>query len=140
MWRADVGRVPLYFLDADIEENDPELRSVTDRLYGGDVEHRLRQEILLGVGGVRALDGLGIDAQVFHTNEGHAGFLGLERIRRRVVDDGLAFAEAVEAVRGGTVFTTHTPVPAGIDRFPRELMEKLLRRRGRPRSASPPTS
>jgi starch phosphorylase len=126
VWRADVGRVPLYFLDADVEENAPELRTVTDRLYGGDVEHRLRQEILLGVGGVRALDALGIDAQVFHTNEGHAGFLGLERIRRRVVDDDLAFAEAVEAVRGGTVFTTHTPVPAGIDRFPRELMEKYF--------------
>jgi starch phosphorylase len=126
VWRADVGRVPLYLLDADIEANPPELRTITDRLYGGDTEHRLRQEILLGVGGVRALETLGIDAQVFHTNEGHAGFLGFERIRRQVADRGLSFTEAVEAVRGGTVFTTHTPVPAGIDRFPPELMERYF--------------
>ena len=123
VWRADVGRVPLYLLDADIDDNPDELRSVTDRLYGGDVEHRLRQEILLGIGGVRALDALGVDAQVFHTNEGHAGFLGLERMRRAIVDDGLSFAEAVEATRAASIFTTHTPVPAGIDRFPRPLIE-----------------
>jgi len=123
VWRADVGRVPLYLLDADVEENPEELRGVTDRLYGGDVEHRLRQEILLGIGGVRALEALGIDAQVFHTNEGHAGFLGLERMRRAIVDDGLSFPEAVEATRAASMFTTHTPVPAGIDRFPRALME-----------------
>ncbi|MCU1357344.1 MAG: alpha-glucan phosphorylase [Acidimicrobiales bacterium] len=123
VWRADVGRVPLYLLDADVEENPPELRGVTDRLYGGDVEHRLRQEILLGIGGVRALEALGIDAQVFHTNEGHAGFLGLERMRRAIVDDGLTFAEAVQATRAASIFTTHTPVPAGIDRFPRALIE-----------------
>jgi starch phosphorylase len=126
VWRADVGRVPLYLLDTDIEANEPDLRTVTDRLYGGDVEHRLQQEILLGVGGVRALQQLGVDAHVFHTNEGHAGFLGFERIRQRVVEDELSFAEAVEAVRAGTVFTTHTPVPAGIDRFPRELMERYF--------------
>ncbi|CAN5736740.1 glycosyltransferase family 1 protein [soil metagenome] len=123
VWRADVGRVPLYLLDADVEENPPELRGITDRLYGGDVEHRLRQEILLGIGGVRALDALGVDAQIFHTNEGHAGFLGLERMRQVIVDHGLTFAEAVEATRSASIFTTHTPVPAGIDRFPRELME-----------------
>ena len=123
VWRADVGRVPLYLLDADVAENPEELRGVTDRLYGGDVEHRLRQEILLGIGGVRALEALGIDAQVFHTNEGHAGFLGLERIRRAIVDDGLSFTEAVEATRAASIFTTHTPVPAGIDRFPRELID-----------------
>jgi starch phosphorylase len=123
VWRADVGRIPLYLLDADIEENSDDIRQVTDRLYGGDTEHRLRQEILLGVGGVRALDALGIDAQVFHTNEGHAGFLGLERMRRCIVDQGLSYREAIEAVRAGCIFTTHTPVPAGIDRFPRELME-----------------
>ena len=122
IWRADVGRVPLYLLDTDVEDNPPELRGITDRLYGGDSDHRLRQEVLLGVGGVRALEALGIEAQVFHTNEGHAGFLGLERIRRLMTDQGLGFAEAVEAVRGGTVFTTHTPVPAGIDRFTREQM------------------
>jgi starch phosphorylase len=123
VWRADVGRVPLYLLDADVEENPPELRGITDRLYGGDVEHRLCQEILLGIGGVRALEAVGVDAQIFHTNEGHAGFLGLERMRRVIVDDGLTFAEAVEATRSASIFTTHTPVPAGIDRFPRELME-----------------
>lgn len=126
LWRADVGRVPLYLLDADVDENDPEGRSVTDRLYGGGTEHRIRQEILLGVGGVRALDAVGQLTQVFHTNEGHAGFLGLERIRRLIVNDGLGFDEAVEAVRAGTIFTTHTPVPAGIDRFPRELMERYF--------------
>ena len=82
VWRADVGRVPLYLLDADVDENPPEMRTITDRLYGGDKEHRMRQEILLGIGGVKALSALGIDAQVFHTNEGHAGFLGLERMRR----------------------------------------------------------
>src|SRR6185436_8946778 len=124
VWRADVGRVPLYLLDADVDENPDDVRSVTDRLYGGDTEHRIRQEILLGVGGVRALEALGIDAQVFHTNEGHAGFLGLERIRRAIVDGGLTFNEAIEAVRSASIFTTHTPVPAGIDRFPRELMAK----------------
>ncbi|MGE3619378.1 MAG: alpha-glucan family phosphorylase [Acidimicrobiia bacterium] len=126
VWRADVGRVPLYLLDADIDENPPEVRRVTDRLYGGDTEHRLRQEILLGVGGVRALEALGIDAQVFHTNEGHAGFLGLERIRRLVTTAGLSYPEAIEAVRAGCIFTTHTPVPAGIDRFPREMIERYF--------------
>jgi starch phosphorylase len=126
VWRADVGRIPLYLLDADVDDNPDELRAVTDRLYGGDVEHRLRQEILLGIGGVRALEALGIDAQVFHTNEGHAGFLGLERMRRSIVDHGLTFDEAVEATRAASIFTTHTPVPAGIDRFPRELIERYF--------------
>jgi starch phosphorylase len=126
IWRAAVGRTELYLLDADIDENSPESRAVTDRLYGGDTEHRLRQEILLGIGGVRALRALGIDAQVFHTNEGHAGFLGLERMRELVVK-GLTAAEALEAVRAGCVFTTHTPVPAGIDRFPRDLMERYFK-------------
>jgi glycogen phosphorylase len=126
VWQARVGRVPLYFLDADVEENADEMREVTDRLYGGDTEHRLRQEILLGIGGVRALQAVGVDAQVFHTNEGHAGFLGLERIRQLVRDEDLSYPEAIEAVRAGCIFTTHTPVPAGIDRFPRELMEKYF--------------
>jgi starch phosphorylase len=116
IWRADVGRIPLYLLDAP---------GITDRLYGGDVEHRLRQEMVLGIGGVRALRQLGLDPQVFHTNEGHAGFLALERIREHVAA-GLSFAEAVEATRAGGVFTTHTPVPAGIDRFPRELIAKYF--------------
>jgi starch phosphorylase len=125
VWCAHVGRTPLYLLDADIEENSPEGRAVTDRLYGGDTEHRLRQEILLGVGGVRALRALGIATQVFHTNEGHAGFLGVERIRE-LVAGGLDPASALEAVRAGCVFTTHTPVSAGIDRFPRALVEKYF--------------
>ncbi|MDP8938436.1 MAG: alpha-glucan family phosphorylase [Actinomycetota bacterium] len=127
VWQAHVGRIPLYLLDADVDDNDDEARHVTDRLYGGDTEHRLRQEILLGVGGVRALDAMDRMPQVFHTNEGHAGFLGLERIRRCIVDEGLSFPEAIEAVRGGTTFTTHTPVPAGIDRFPRPLMERYFK-------------
>ena len=126
IWRADVGRIPLYLLDADVDENPPDLRDITDRLYGGETEHRLRQEILLGIGGVRALDALGIDAQVFHTNEGHAGFLGLERIRQLVKEPGLTYREAIEAVRAGSIFTTHTPVPAGIDRFPRALIERYF--------------
>jgi len=127
VWTAQVGRIPLYMLDTDVEENDDDGRSVTDRLYGGDSEHRLRQEILLGVGGVRALELLGHECQVFHSNEGHAGFLGLERVRRAIVDDGLSFDEAIETVRAGTVFTTHTPVPAGMDRFPRGLMEQYFK-------------
>jgi starch phosphorylase len=127
IWRADVGRTSLFLLDADIDDNPADLRAVTDRLYGGDAEHRIRQEILLGIGGVRALRALGVDAQVFHTNEGHAGFLGLERMRE-LVSAGLGLEEALEAVRAGCVFTTHTPVPAGIDRFPRALMERYFKR------------
>jgi starch phosphorylase len=126
IWLAQVGRVRLYLLDADVDANADELRAVTDRLYGGGTEHRLRQEILLGVGGVRALGVLDCPTQVFHTNEGHAGFLGLERIRQLVTDEGLRWPEAIEAVRSATIFTTHTPVPAGIDRFPRELMERYF--------------
>ncbi|MHB1785608.1 MAG: alpha-glucan family phosphorylase, partial [Acidimicrobiales bacterium] len=126
LWRADVGRVRLYLLDSDIPTNPADLRSVTDRLYGGDIEHRLVQEILLGMGGVRALDAVGEKATVFHSNEGHAGFLGLERIRGLIQRHAMSFEEALEATRAGTVFTTHTPVPAGIDRFPVELMEKYF--------------
>ncbi len=126
VWRAEVGGVHLYLLDADIDDNDDAGRAVTDRLYGGDAEHRLRQEILLGVGGLRLLESLGLHAQVFHMNEGHAAFLALERIRRAISDDGLSFDEAVEATRPAQLFTTHTPVPAGIDRFPRELIEKYF--------------
>jgi len=126
VWMVQVGRVKLYLLDSDTEPNSDDSRKITDRLYGGGIEHRLRQEILLGIGGVRALEALGLDPEVCHTNEGHAGFLGLERVRRLVTRSGLSFDEAVEAVRAGTVFTTHTPVPAGIDRFPRELMERYF--------------
>ncbi|MFY2787828.1 alpha-glucan family phosphorylase [Rhodococcus sp. MALMAid1271] len=127
VWIAQVGRVPLLLLDSDIADNDPELRGVTDRLYGGDQDHRIKQEILAGVGGVRAIraythaHGLP-DPEVFHMNEGHAGFLGLERIRELVTAGPLDFDSALAAVRAGTVFTTHTPVPAGIDRFPADLV------------------
>jgi len=132
VWLADVGRVRLLLLDTDLPTNAPHDRTVTDKLYGGDVEHRLRQEIVLGIGGVRALDlarSLGEAAEppeVFHSNEGHAGFLQLERIRRLVTDGGLAFDEALESARASVLFTTHTPVPAGIDVFPRGLMERYF--------------
>ncbi|MGQ0631655.1 MAG: alpha-glucan family phosphorylase [Sporichthyaceae bacterium] len=127
VWLAQVGRVALLLLDSDVEENSEFEREVTDRLYGGGTEHRLHQELLLGVGGVRAVRAYcrlsGTPApEVFHTNEGHAGFLGIERIREYMQEDGLSFDAALEAARAGTVFTTHTPVPAGIDRFPRDLV------------------
>ncbi|MCF2528685.1 alpha-glucan family phosphorylase [Yinghuangia soli] len=129
IWKAQVGRVPLLLLDSDIEENEPFEREVTDRLYGGTSEHRLHQEMLLGVGGVRAVREFCAltghpQPEVFHTNEGHAGFLGVERIREFHETRGLDFDAALEAVRAGTVFTTHTPVPAGIDRFDRELIAR----------------
>jgi glycogen phosphorylase len=128
VWQASVGRVPLLLLDSDIEANEPDLRGVTDRLYGGDQDQRIRQEILVGVGGVRAVRAYCAatghpQPEVFHTNEGHAGYLGLERIRELATHDGLSFDEALAAVRAGTVFTTHTPVPAGIDRFPVEMVK-----------------
>jgi starch phosphorylase len=131
VWKAAVGRVPLLLLDSDVEENGAFEREVTDRLYGGGSEHRLHQELLLGIGGVRAVRAYcrisGTPApEVFHTNEGHAGFLGIERIREYIEDDGLPFEAAVEAARAGTVFTTHTPVPAGIDRFPRDLVAQYF--------------
>jgi glycogen phosphorylase len=128
VWIAQVGRVPLLLLDSYVEENEPSLREVTDRLYGGGTEHRLRQELLLGIGGVRAVRAYCAatghpEPDVFHTNEGHAGFLGVERIRE-YVERGLGFDEALELCRAGTVFTTHTPVPAGIDRFPIDLVRR----------------
>ncbi|MGH8893565.1 MAG: alpha-glucan family phosphorylase [Actinomycetes bacterium] len=127
VWRAQVGRVPLLLLDSDVEDNELAERDVTDRLYGGGSEHRLLQEMLLGIGGVRALRAFsrltGAPApEVFHTNEGHAGFLGIERIRELTEEAGLTFDEAVETARSATLFTTHTPVPAGIDRFSRDLV------------------
>ena len=130
VWRLAVGRIPLLLLDTDIPENADDLRSVTDRLYGGGGEHRLLQELLLGIGGVRAIklftDLTGSPVpMVFHTNEGHAGFLGLERISD-LIGDGLSFTEALQVVRAGTVFTTHTPVPAGIDRFELPLIAQYL--------------
>ena len=132
IWVAHVGRVPLLMLDSDVESNGAAERDVTDRLYGGGSEHRLHQEMLLGIGGVRAVRAYcaltGHPApEVFHTNEGHAGFLGLERMRELAEGaEKLTWDEALEAVRAGTVFTTHTPVPAGIDRFSRDLISQYL--------------
>ena len=128
VWVAQVGRVPLLLLDSYVEENEADLHEVTDRLYGGGSDHRLRQELLLGVGGVRAVRAFCAlrgypSPEVFHTNEGHAGFLGLERIRE-YAGQGLSFEEAIEVCRAGTVFTTHTPVAAGIDRFERSLIRE----------------
>ncbi|AUS78114.1 DUF3417 domain-containing protein [Actinoalloteichus sp. AHMU CJ021] len=122
IWQARVGRVPLLLLDTDLPENEPELRGITDRLYGGDQDHRIQQEILAGIGGMRAVRAYcqltgHPQPEVFHTNEGHAGFLGLERIRELTEQEGLDFDQTLAAVRAGTVFTTHTPVPAGIDRY-----------------------
>ncbi|MBT0651593.1 glycosyltransferase family 1 protein [Geomobilimonas luticola] len=128
IWRVQVGRVPLYLLDTNLDENAPEDREITTRLYGGDQDMRIRQEILLGIGGVRALRALGIDPQVCHMNEGHAAFLALERIRLIMEGLKLKFSEAREAVKAGNVFTTHTPVEAGIDHFPADLLEKYLGR------------
>lgn len=130
VWIAQVGRVPLLLLDADVPENEHELRGVTDRLYGGDQEHRIKQEILAGIGGVRAIRAFteieNLPApEVFHMNEGHAGFLGAERIRE-LVAAGLDFDTALTVVRSSTVFTTHTPVPAGIDRFPVEMIRRYF--------------
>lgn len=126
VWVAQVGRIPLLMLDSDVEQNAGYEREVTDRLYGGGTDHRLEQEVLLGMGGVRAIRAYcritgAASPTVFHTNEGHAGFLGLERIRE-YMQDGDDFDTALERSRAGTIFTTHTPVPAGIDRFPRELI------------------
>jgi starch phosphorylase len=132
VWRARTGPVSLYLLDSDVPENAQAERDVTDVLYGGDNEHRLRQEILLGIGGVKALAALGIEPAVFHSNEGHAGFMGLERVRMLVEDHGQTRAAALAAVRAAAVFTTHTPVPAGIDRFPVRLIRRYFGRDGVP--------
>ncbi|MDR1406087.1 MAG: alpha-glucan family phosphorylase [Prevotellaceae bacterium] len=126
IWRVDVGRVELYLLDTDFEDNLPEDRSITYRLYGGDWENRLKQEIVLGVGGIRALRELNIVDDVYHCNEGHAAFIGLERLREYVRNDNLLFAEAVEIVRGSSLFTTHTPVPAGHDAFSENLLRTYM--------------
>ena len=129
VWIAQVGRVPLLLLDTNTEGNSPADREITDRLYGGGPEHRLLQELLLGIGGVRALRAYcqhhGVaEPDVYHMNEGHAGFLGIERVRELVDAGRLSFGEALDVTRASTVFTTHTPVPAGIDRFPRELVDR----------------
>ncbi len=126
IWQLRVGRVSLYLLDTDVAENSAEDRLITAELYGGDLEMRMRQEIVLGIGGVQALLALGIEPGVFHMNEGHSAFLALERIRRFVLEKKLDFYAALQLAAAANVFTTHTPVPAGNDSFPREMMEKYF--------------
>ncbi len=125
IWELHVGRINLYLLDTDVAENSPEDRLISAELYGGDLEMRMRQEMVLGIGGVRALGALGIDAKVFHMNEGHSAFLALERIRL-LREKGLDFYAALQLVAASNIFTTHTPVPAGNDAFPREMMKKYF--------------
>ncbi len=123
VWKLDVGRITLYLLDTNIHENVlPHDRDITDALYGGDIDKRIRQEIVLGIGGMRALNAMGLKPTVFHMNEGHSAFLALEQVRLYMRDDRLSFEEALEAARSSNVFTTHTPVPAGIDLFDPGLM------------------
>ncbi len=126
VWQVQVGRIPLLLLDTNIDGNEPVDRDITDQLYGGDVEARIRQELLLGIGGIRALNALNIHPTVYHMNEGHSAFLALERIRLLREKHDLSFSQAREAATAGTVFTTHTPVPAGIDLFPVHLMDKYF--------------
>ena len=125
LWEVHVGRVPLYLLDSDVEGNSHEDRELTSRLYNSDLEARISQEIILGIGGVRALRNLGYNPSVWHMNEGHSAFMGLERARE-IVASGHSFEEAQERIRSSTVFTTHTPVPAGSDEFPLWLIDKYF--------------
>ena len=125
-WRVNVGRVGLYLLDTDIEENSPEDRGITSRLYGGDSEMRIKQEMFLGVGGIRLLEAIGLKPTVYHCNEGHAAFSGLERLRVYINKHNLDFDVALELVRASTLFTTHTPVPAGHDAFEEHLIRTYM--------------
>jgi len=126
VWNCQVGRIPLYMLDTNVPENTPEDRQITSQLYGGDQEMRIRQEIVLGIGGVRMLTALGLAPKAFHMNEGHSVFLGLERTRILMAERGVSFREALEPVRASNVFTTHTPVPAGNDAFEPWLIDKYF--------------
>jgi starch phosphorylase len=126
VWKIAVGRITLYLIDTDIESNDPWNRRMAEHLYTGDIEQRLRQEIVLGIGGYQVLNMLGVKPAILHLNEGHPGFALLERIRERV-QEGMSYTEAARQVRNTSVFTTHTPVPAGHDVFPFQLMEKYFR-------------
>jgi len=126
IWRADIGRIPLYLLDSNVLENEPTDQGITDTLYGGDEEMRIRQEMILGIGGLRALRALGIDPTVCHMNEGHAAFLSVERIRQFMIDRQCDFRTARQVVVNGNVFTTHTPVPAGFDLFPKDLLKRYM--------------
>jgi len=127
IWRIQVGRNPLFLLDTNLDCNRPEDRELTSKLYGGDIDMRIRQEILLGIGGVRALKALGIEPDVFHLNEGHSAFLGLERIRDFMAERKMPYEVAFEVVRSSSVFTTHTPVPAGNDHFDPQLVRTYLK-------------
>ena len=126
IWRCDVGRVPLYLLDTDIEDNQPEDRTITNQLYGGDWEHRIKQEILLGIGGVRMLKELNLEPTIYHSNEGHSAFNSLERLRDMTHNKRISYVQAKEIVRSSTLFTTHTPVPAGHDVFSEDLIRAYL--------------
>lgn len=126
LWQAAVGRIPLYLLDTNLPGNRPEDRGITGQLYGGDMDMRIRQEIVLGIAGVRALEAIGIRPDVCHMNEGHSAFLALERIHRLIDDHNLSFDEARQQAASSHVFTTHTPVPAGIDRFPAEMVKRYF--------------
>jgi len=123
VWQAEVGRVHLFLLDTNVPENSPEDQDITDELYGGDVDMRIKQEIILGIGGIRMLNAVGLAPSVCHMNEGHSAFLAIERMRILIEKHNLSFAEAREVTTAGNVFTTHTPVPAGIDLFPPDLMD-----------------
>ena len=127
VWKVEVGRIPLYLMDMDIEINEPWNRTVAYHLYVGDIEQRLRQEIVLGIGGIATLKAMGIKHSALHLNEGHCAFALLERVRERI-DEGMSFDDAVQKVRATTVFTTHTPIPAGHDIFPFHLMDKYFSR------------
>jgi glycogen phosphorylase/synthase len=126
VWEAMVGKVQLVLLDTDFEDNSPEDRTITHYLYGGDNENRLRQELILGIGGIRALVAIGLKPDIYHSNEGHSAFISLERLRSLINDHHLTFKEALEAVRSSTLFTTHTPVPAGHDAFDEDLLRKYI--------------
>lgn len=126
VWEAKVGKVRLLLLDTDCEENSAEDRSITHYLYGGDHENRLKQELVLGIAGMRALTGLGIKPDLYHSNEGHSAFISLERMRTLVSESHLTFSQAIEAIRSSTLFTTHTPVPAGHDAFEEDLLRKYI--------------
>ena len=121
-----MGRIPLYLMDTNVEQNAPADRELSARLYGGDQQMRVSQEVMLGIGGVRVLRALGLQPSVWHMNEGHAAFLQLERMRELVEDAGLPLDAALWAVRSNALFTTHTPVPAGNDSFPFELMDRFF--------------
>lgn len=126
VWRCDVGRIPLYLLDTDFAENEEADRKITHQLYGGDSENRLKQELVLGIGGIRALKAMGIEPDIYHINEGHSAFIVLERLRDLIQNENLTYAEAFEVVRSTTLFTTHTPVPAGHDVFSEDLLRTYL--------------